>query len=234
MACRAVEMSALERRAGGSLQMMAARAGLSASSRQLAGIAVPFDVTTTIGTFTESIRPSAVNLDRDRDIRLLWNHDAGIVLGRTTASTLKLRTGPRGITFAGSIPSWADGYGETLRRGDVDGMSFGFVVLEDSWTQGDGLPHRTILDLELHEISIVAFPAYPHTSVLVGSGLAAPRAAAPAGSRAEAYADLAAARARLARAEAAAIRARAVHTQLARNRNREIDTHARLRLAAVG
>ena len=226
-------MSRLEHRAGGQLQMLAGR-GLSASSRQLAGIAVPFDVTTTIGTFTESIRPSAVNLDRDRDIRLLWNHDAGIVLGRTTASTLKLRTGPRGITFAGSIPSWADGYGETLRRGDVDGMSFGFIVREESWSHGPELPHREILDLELHEISIVAFPAYPHTSVSAGSGLAAaPRAAAPAGSRAEALADLAAARARLTRAEAAAIQARAAHTRLARHRNREIDAHARLRLAAV-
>ena len=225
----------VEWRAGGPLRMMAARGASSSLGRRLSGLAIPFGSETVIGNFTEVIRPGAVHLHRDTDVRLLWSHDPATVLGRT-GSTLALSTTARGIMFAADLPSWASGLIETIQRGDVSGMSFGFVVREDLWEQpsSDRPPRRTILDLELHEISVVAFPAYGGTSVSAGSGLAAaPRAASVARGMAltTARAELADARARVARAEAAAIQARAAHTQLVQNR--QFTRHADRRLAAV-
>jgi exonuclease VII small subunit len=49
-----------------------------------------------------------------------------------------------------------------LKRGDVDSMSFGFTVIKDQWNaQGD---ERTLNAVRLHEVSIVAFPAYAGTA----------------------------------------------------------------------
>jgi hypothetical protein len=51
-----------------------------------------------------------------------------------------------------------------LKRGDVDSMSFGFSVPAggDSWND-DG-SERTLKSVRLHEVSIVAFPAYTSTA----------------------------------------------------------------------
>jgi hypothetical protein len=53
---------------------------------------------------------------------------------------------------------------ELLRRGDVDSMSFGFSVPSggDEWNH-DG-SERTLRSVRLHEVSIVAFPAYSATA----------------------------------------------------------------------
>jgi hypothetical protein len=53
-----------------------------------------------------------------------------------------------------------------IERGDVDGCSFGFITQNDTWEElGDGTVVRTLLDIDLDEISITPFPAYPATSV---------------------------------------------------------------------
>jgi hypothetical protein len=53
---------------------------------------------------------------------------------------------------------------ELLRRGDIDAMSFGFSVPQggDSWS-ADGA-QRTLNSVRLHEVSLVAFPAYSATA----------------------------------------------------------------------
>ena len=57
-----------------------------------------------------------------------------------------------------------------IRAGVVKGVSFGFVVKKDAWDQTD--PRnvvRTLVDVDLIEISPTAFPAYPQTSAAVRS-----------------------------------------------------------------
>ena len=51
-----------------------------------------------------------------------------------------------------------------IKRGDVDAMSFGFSVPKDGdeWS-ADG-QERTLKSVRLHEVSIVAFPAYSATA----------------------------------------------------------------------
>jgi len=53
---------------------------------------------------------------------------------------------------------------ELIGRGDVDSMSFGFTVARngDEWSADGSV--RTLTKINLHEVSIVAFPAYTATA----------------------------------------------------------------------
>lgn len=116
--------------------------------------------------FFEVIRPGAFTGAIDADVRAFWNHDYRQVLGRTTAGTLALRDDADGLHFSLDLPKWAKGYHETVKRGDVSGMSFGFAVKKDDWQKLEGdLWLREILSVDLFEISPVTFPAYSATSL---------------------------------------------------------------------
>jgi phage head maturation protease len=52
---------------------------------------------------------------------------------------------------------------ESVKRGDISGMSFGFRMRKASWNASN--TERTLHDVELLEISPTAFPAYRDTSV---------------------------------------------------------------------
>ena len=118
--------------------------------------------------FTERIAPGAFrrSLRSRNDIKLLWNHDTGAVLGSTRAATLSLTEDGYGLKVRAELPNTTLGRdtAELLRRGDVDSMSFGFSVPAggDDWS-ADGT-ERTLRSVRLHEVSIVAFPAYSATA----------------------------------------------------------------------
>lgn len=103
------------------------------------------------------------------DVRALYNHDTSAVLGRTASGTLRLSVDDEGLLFEDDLPDTIDGQRarELVRRGDIDGCSFGFSIVRNQLTQRSGLPAvHTIFDVDLYEISIaVAFPAYPQTDV---------------------------------------------------------------------
>ena len=113
--------------------------------------------------FIERIAPGAFtrSLEARNDIKLLWNHDTGSVLGSTRSGTLKVWQDERGLRVKGELPNTTAGRdaAELIRRGDVDSMSFGFSVPQggDEWS-ADG-SQRTLKSVRLHEVSIVAFPA---------------------------------------------------------------------------
>ena len=58
-----------------------------------------------------------------------------------------------------------------IKRGDLSGMSFAFVVNKESWEDLDtDLPLRRITGMEaIYEVSLVAFPQYSGTSVQAAS-----------------------------------------------------------------
>lgn len=132
------------------------------------GYAAMFDSPSQPLPFTEKIAPGAFtrSLKSRNDIKLLWNHSAGEVLGSTRAGTLKLSEDERGLRVWAMLPNTTTGRdtSELIRRGDVDSMSFGFSVPRDgdSWSE-DG-SERTLNEVRLHEVSIVAFPAYTATA----------------------------------------------------------------------
>lgn len=116
--------------------------------------------------FTERIQRGAFakTLKERPDVRALWNHDHGQVLGRTKSGTLELEEDEVGLKMRLRPPESAADKLESIKRGDVDGMSFGFRVVKDDWDT-ERSPHlRTLQEVELIEVSPVTFPAYPATA----------------------------------------------------------------------
>ena len=152
------------------------RADSDDEKRRLTGRAVVFDEEVTIGSgfwaFREVIRSSAFDKTlREYDQRSLWNHDTGKPLGRVSAGTLALRVDDDGLVYDNELgdQTWARDAWESVQRGDVQGMSFGFRVVRDTWTEDnedpDFVPLREVLEAQLFEVSPVTFPAYESTSV---------------------------------------------------------------------
>ena len=125
------------------------------------------------GQFTEYVAPGAFkrSLQARNDIKLLWNHDIGQVLGSTRAGTLTLVEDSRGLKAIAQLPDTQLGRDTAvlLKRGDVANMSFGFTVPAkgDAWSDDGAV--RTLNSVRLHEVSIVAFPAYTATTASVRS-----------------------------------------------------------------
>lgn len=108
-------------------------------------------------------------------------HKADAVLGRTKAKTLFLRTDTRGLGAEILPPDTQLGRDavESIRRGDLDGMSFGFRVPDggDRWSVVDGWDYRELIDVDLIEVSVVTFPQYTGTSAQVQVGSTSGRSA---------------------------------------------------------
>lgn len=123
--------------------------------------------------FREKIRAGAFAKSLEKNnVKALWNHNSDIVLGSTKNGTLRLSEDDEGLRFELDLPDTTAGRdaAESIRRGDVDGVSFGFQVQKDEWDQNDKKNVvRTLIEVNLHEISPTPFPAYPQTSVGVRS-----------------------------------------------------------------
>lgn len=151
-----------------------------------------------LGGFTEMIEPGAfrASLRARNDIKFLWNHDTGAVLGSTRAKTLTLTEDERGLKVSAILPNTTLGRDirELVSRGDITGFSFGFSMPArggDSWSD-DGT-QRTLKAVRLHEVSLVSFPAYEATNgtaTVRGLALIAERASVDADALADALLKL--------------------------------------------
>ena len=72
-----------------------------------------------------------------------------------------------GVQSLGSAATTAKDLAALVERRDVSGASFAFSVPKggDFWSEMDGKPHRSLLDVTLHEITVCSNPAYPDTEV---------------------------------------------------------------------
>lgn len=145
------------------------------TSRTIGGYVTPFNkLSENLGVFREvreKVNPGAFTetLKQD-DIRAFWNHNSDIILGRNLNGTLKLLEDDYGLSFELDLPDTTAGIDafKSIQRGDVNGMSFGFIVRSEKvdMPSNDKDPIiRTLLNVQLLEVSPVIFPAYPDSEV---------------------------------------------------------------------
>lgn len=122
-----------------------------------------------LGGFREKIAPGAFQGTLDRDVRALFNHEACLILGRTTSGTLRLKEDETGLMIENDLPdtTYARDLEESISRGDITQMSFGFRTIRDNWENIGGGAIRTLLEVELVDVSPVTYPAYVETDVAV-------------------------------------------------------------------
>lgn len=147
----------------------------------IAGRAAPFgqwsqELRSRNRRFRERIAPTA--FDRalgGGDVLALWQHDPAMPLARVRAGTLHLWKDETGLRFEMAPEmgtSWARDAVAAVRGGLVDSMSFGFRVSAAGVSEvrgQDDIYERTLHDVDLREISLVTFAAYPGTAALVRS-----------------------------------------------------------------
>ncbi len=99
------------------------------------------------------------------------NHDPNFVLGSTKSGTAKVFDSAEGLRFTVQLDATntmhADTY-NSVKRGDLDACSFAFRVPAggDSFTPtkdaaGAPIALRTLKDVDLVDVAIACYPAYP-------------------------------------------------------------------------
>lgn len=148
------------------IERRGAAGGLRASGRTLSGYAAVFGTETRIGGFSERIAPGAFgkSLASGKDILALLDHRADVLLGRTASGTLRLTEDAKGLRFDLELPDTQAGRDlvALAERGDLGGMSFGFIAEDEEWTGNT----RELRQVDLREVSVIqAFPAYQQTEI---------------------------------------------------------------------
>lgn len=157
-------MTELEKRSA----LLGVEARTDADKRTLVGYAAVFNSDADIGGYwIERISPGAFAGTLGGDVLALVGHDHNRVVGRTKAGTLRLQEDLRGLRVEIDVPNTTDGNDlwVLVERGDITGMSFGFVVTKQSWDETIDPPVRTIHAVDLREVSATAFPAYDDTTI---------------------------------------------------------------------
>lgn len=146
------------------------RAAKDDEPAKIVGYAAVFDsLSEELWGFREIILPGAFDraLKEKHDVRALVEHDSRLILGRTKSGTLGLDVDKVGLRSSITLPDTqaARDAQTSIERGDIDGMSFAFVPKTEEWRLEDGIDIREIHDVDLYDVSVVAYPAYPETSV---------------------------------------------------------------------
>ena len=146
------------------------------------GRAIVYDEYTDMGWYREIIDNGALDNADLKDVRLLVNHNTDMIpLARSRnnndRSTMQLTVDENGMGMRANLDTENNSDARSLYsgidRGDIDKMSFMFMVDEDRWEDVDtDYPTRHILGIsKVFEVSAVTWPAYESTS-LESRGLA--------------------------------------------------------------
>ena len=117
-----------------------------------------------LGGFIERMAPGSFDGRLQDDVRVLFNHDNNLVLGRTISGTATLEVDEKGLRYTCQLPdtSYAKDLIELMERGDVTQSSFAFTIEDESWEErADGMLIRTVKKVgQLYDVSPVTYPAY--------------------------------------------------------------------------
>ncbi len=141
------------------------------------GRAIVYNEPTDMGLWDEIIDEGALTDTDLRDVRFLVNHNTDMIpLARSRnnneSSTMQLSViDGEGLDIRADLDTENNADAKSLysatERGDIDGMSFMFIVDKDSWDDIDtDHPTRHIRSIsKVFEVSAVTFPAYEQTSL---------------------------------------------------------------------
>ena len=146
----------------------------------ITGTPIVFEQATDLGWCQETISRNALNGTDLRDVRFLIGHDTSMVpLARSRNnnenSTMQMTVTDRGMEIRVDLDTENNAEARALysavKRGDISGMSFMFIVDKDSWADAESdYPKRTVEHIKtVLEVSAVAFPAYPQTDLQAAS-----------------------------------------------------------------
>ena len=146
----------------------------------ITGTPIVFDQATDMGWYEETISKEALADTDLKDVRFLIGHNTGMIpLARSRNnnenSTMQMSVTDEGMDIRVDLDTENNAEARALysavRRGDMSGMSFMFTVDKDSWDDIDSdHPKRTITSIrKVFEVSAVAFPAYPQTTIQAAS-----------------------------------------------------------------
>ena len=128
---------------------------LEPETREVVGIAVPYNQVADIGSYQEKFAPGAIR--SVEDVKLFWQHSepiGKILEGRDTEAGFEIRA------MISDTPRGQEAY-TLLQDGVINKFSVGFMPLEQ--TRDGSLVTRTLVDLK--EVSLVSFPAFAGASV---------------------------------------------------------------------
>lgn len=146
------------------------------TGNKLVGHAVVFDQYAELPGHLEALHRSAfdaVRADKSTDVRALYEHDPARLLGRQSSGTLRWSVDSEGLPFELDLPNTSVGNDvrELALRGDLTGASLGWVPGRDEWSRtSDGRQLRTHTSVaRFVDLSVVSFPAYKGTTVMLRS-----------------------------------------------------------------
>lgn len=142
---------------------------------RIVGYPIRYDVwSEDLGGFRERIRPGAATKTiAEADIRVLFNHDPNIVLGRNRSGTATFVEDRKGVRVEVTPPETQtvqDLVLAPMRRGDVNQMSFAFRAIRDEWHEPKKpgqLAERDLFEFRMYDGSVVTFPGYTQTEAAV-------------------------------------------------------------------
>lgn len=154
-----------------------------ANPRRIRGVAVVYDQPADVGgKWSETIASGALtrSLRESRDIKARFEHRD--LLGSTINNTLRLTDTPEGLAVEIDVAETraGDDVLALVSRGDIRGMSFGFLPAPggQTWARDGGKLTRSLTDIDLYEVTITDSPVFTGTSVSLRS--ASPEAIAQA------------------------------------------------------
>ena len=147
----------------------------SDGNRSLEGM-IPYNSRSVdLGGFVEEIAPGAFAsaLQAGADVLALRDHKQELLLARTKSGTLTLSDSVDGLRWKAQLPKTqqAEDLAISVERGDLDTNSFGFICNPngDQWSRQGDSTVRTLLSVELLEISPCSFAAYPASTAALRS-----------------------------------------------------------------
>ena len=136
---------------------------LDNESRTIEGF-IPYNSLSEDMGFREQILPGAFakTLAESKDIKAYYNHDDSQILARTKNGSLTFTDGVDGLRFQFDAPDTTIGNDalNMVRSGLIDGCSFGFSCVSDSWHLMNGEEVRDLIECRLYEVSLTPSPAY--------------------------------------------------------------------------